>query len=99
VLFRIRPSQPFAQDSGSFTLALSTINVEGEIEYKIAEVADSKIDCRRSCKLLYLVRWLGYENTDDKFSWLPATKLEHAKDLISDFHAAYPDKPGPLANL
>jgi hypothetical protein len=75
------------------------VNVEGEIRYEIAEVANSKIDRRRSCKLLYLVRWLAYENTDDEFSWLPATELEHAKDLISDFHATYPDKPGPLANL
>ncbi|KIJ31294.1 hypothetical protein M422DRAFT_267101 [Sphaerobolus stellatus SS14] len=27
--------------------------------------------------------------------WLPATELEHAKELIADFHKAYPDKPGP----
>ena len=67
--------------------------------YEIAEVTDSNIDRRRSCKLLYLVRWLGYKNTDEEFSWLPATELEHAKDLIADFHSAYPDKPGPLTNL
>ena len=74
------------------------IDVQGEIEYEIAEVLDSKIDRRRSCKLLYLVRWLGYENTDEEFSWLPATELEHAKELTSDFHSAYPDKPRPLTN-
>ena len=66
---------------------------------EISEVLDSKIDRRRSCKLLYLVRWLGYENTNEEFSWLSALELEHAKDLISDFHSAYPDKPGPLSNL
>ena len=75
------------------------INVQGDLEYEISEVLDSKIDRRRSCKLLYLVRWLGYENTDEEFSWLPATELDHAKDLISDFHSAYPDKPGPLSSL
>ena len=75
------------------------VEVEGELEYEIAEVVDSKIDRRRACKLLYLARWLGYENTEDEFSWLPATELEHAKELISDFHSAYPDKPGPLPNL
>ena len=75
------------------------VDVQGELEYEISEVLDSKIDRRRSCKLLYLVRWLGYENTDDEYSWLPATELEHAKDLITDFHTAYPAKPGPLANL
>ena len=72
------------------------IDVQGELEY---EVLDSKIDKRRSCKLLYLVRWLGYENTDEEFSWLPATELDHAKDLIFKFHTAYPAKPGPLNSL
>ena len=75
------------------------VDVQGELEYEIAEVVDSKIDRRRHCKLLYLVRWLGYENTDDEFSWLPATELEHAEELTSDFHSAYPDKPGPLNSL
>ena len=75
------------------------VDVQGELEYEISEVIDSKIDRRRACKLLYLVRWLGYENTDEEFSWLPAIELEHAKELISDFHSAYPDKPGPTPNL
>ena len=75
------------------------VDVQGELEYEISKVLDSKIDHRRSCKLLYLVRWLGYENMDEEFSWLPATELEHAKDLISDFHSAYPDKPGPLSRM
>jgi hypothetical protein len=75
------------------------VDVQGDLEYEISEVLDSKIDKRRSCKLLYLVRWLGYENTDDEFSWLPATELEHAKDLVSDFHSAYPNKPGPNSRL
>ena len=47
------------------------VDVEGELEYEIAEVVDSKIDKRRSCKLLYLVHWLGYENMDDKFPGSP----------------------------
>ena len=71
------------------------INVEGELEYEIAEIIDSKMDRRHACKLLYPVRWLGYENTDDEFFWLPAVELEHAKDLIADFHSAYPNKPRP----
>jgi hypothetical protein len=75
------------------------LEVQGELEYEISEVLDSKIDKRRSCKLLYLVRWLGYENTDEEYSWLPASELEHASELISDFHSAYPDKPGPLSRL
>ena len=72
------------------------IEVQGELEYEIAEVLDSKIDRRHACKLLYYVRWLGYEGTDEEYSWLPANELTHAPNLTSDFHSAYPNKPGPL---
>jgi hypothetical protein len=75
------------------------VEVEGEAEYEIAAILDSKLDKRRSCKLLYLVRWSGYEGTDEEFSWLPAIELGHASELVTDFHAAYPDKPGPLHSL
>ena len=37
------------------------IEVQGELEYEIAEVLDSKIDQQHACKLLYYVCWLGYE--------------------------------------
>ena len=75
------------------------INVEGELEYEIAEIVDSKIDRCCACKLLYLVHWLCYENTDDEFSWIPAIELEHIKDLITNFHSTYPNNPGPSSNL
>ena len=38
------------------------VNIEGELEYEISEIVDSKINKCQSCKLLYLVRWLGYKN-------------------------------------
>ena len=72
------------------------IEIDGEIEYEIAEILDSKIDNRHRCKLLYYVKWSGYEGTDEETSWLPATELEHAQELVADFHARYPRKPGPL---
>ena len=72
------------------------VEIEGEPEYEIAEILDSKIDrCHRNCNLLYLVCWLGYEGTDEETSWLLATELGHASDLVSDFHSRYPAKPGP----
>jgi hypothetical protein len=73
--------------------------VDGEPEYEISCIVNSKIDRRQQCKLLYKVFWLGYKGTDQEFDWLPAIKLEHALELITDFHATYPDKPGPVANL
>jgi hypothetical protein len=72
------------------------VSIDGESEFEIARVVDSKIDKRRRCKLLYRVLWAGYEGTDQEYDWLPATELKHAAELTSDFHTAYPDKPGPL---
>ena len=65
------------------------VDIEGKLEYEISEIIDSKIDKRWSCKLLYLVCWLGYKNTDEELSWLPATELEHADELVSNFHSTY----------
>jgi hypothetical protein len=77
-----------------------SVEIEGEPEYEIERIVDSKIDKRRrTCPLLYRVMWTGYEGTEDEFSWLPARELEHAQELVDDFHAAYPDKPGPLSAL
>ncbi|CDO77784.1 hypothetical protein BN946_scf184609.g1, partial [Trametes cinnabarina] len=74
--------------------------VDGEPEYEISEILDSKLDRRRkTCKLLYLVRWAGYEGTDEETSWILATELGHAQELVSDFHRTYPDKPGPLEKV
>ncbi|KAJ3478763.1 hypothetical protein NLJ89_g12366 [Agrocybe chaxingu] len=72
------------------------VNIKGELEYEVAEIVDSKIDRRRKCKLLYYVRWYGYENTDEEFSWQPADELPNAQELVKEFHKAYPNKPGPL---
>ena len=70
--------------------------VDGEPEFEISEVLDSKIDNRRkACKLLYLIRWTGYEGTDEETLWILATKLDHASELVLDFHKSYLTKPGP----
>jgi len=72
------------------------IEVDGEVEYEVEEILDSKIDRRRRhCQLLYLVRWAGYASTDEETSWLLATELDHASELVEDFHRKYPGKPGP----
>jgi len=71
------------------------IEVDGEVEYKVEEILDSKINRRRRhCQLLYLVCWAGYAGTDEETLWLLATELDHASELIEDFHHKYPGKPG-----
>ena len=72
------------------------VEIEGELEYEIAEILSSKIDRRRKPPLMYLVRWSGYNGTAEESSWLKADELEHASDLVTEFHARYPNLPGPL---
>jgi hypothetical protein len=62
------------------------IEINGDVEYEIAAVLDSKINNRWRCKLLCFVHWAGYEGTDEENSWLPATELEHVQELLLDFH-------------
>ncbi|KXN85536.1 hypothetical protein AN958_11169 [Leucoagaricus sp. SymC.cos] len=94
----LEPSTPNPFPTCS-TSPQAPIVIDGEPEFEIARVVNSKINQRQVCKLLYKVIWLGYKDTEDKSSWLPTTKLEHAPKLVSNFHAAYPHKPGPLSSL
>jgi hypothetical protein len=76
------------------------VEVSRDAKFEVAEILDSKIDNRcHTCKLLYLVKWAGYEGTDEETSWLLAMELGHAVEIVTDFHDAYPDKPGPLGSL
>jgi hypothetical protein len=71
------------------------IEIEGEAEHEVAGILDSKLDRRRANPLVYLVKWTGYEGTPDESSWEPAENVEHASDLVREFHRQYPDRPGP----
>ena len=77
-------------------LVPAPVIIDRECEYEISQIVDSKIDCQWVCKLLYTVIWLGYEDTGDESEWIPISKLTYTTDLVSDFHIAYPAKPGPL---
>jgi len=79
---------------------LQLVEVDGEPEFEISEILDSKVDRRRrSCKLLYLVRWSGYEGIDEETSWLLATELGNTTELLEGYHVRYLDKPGPLTSM
>ena len=72
------------------------VEINGEPKYEILEILNFKVDKRRRhCNVLYLVHWAGYEGTDEETSWVLASELGNAPEIISDFHAAYPVKPGP----
>jgi len=46
--------------------------VEGDLEFEVAQILDSKWDRRKSDPLLYYMRWAGYEGITEEFSWLTA---------------------------
>src|SRR5882724_11295483 len=76
------------------------IIVNDKPEFKISEILNSKIDNHHcACKLLFLVCWTGYEGTDKETSWILASELRHASELVVDFHSAYPVKSGPLSSF
>ncbi|CAJ0968825.1 unnamed protein product, partial [Ranitomeya imitator] len=62
--------------------------VEGELEYVVEKILDSRISRR---KLQYLVKWKGYGQEDN--SWVFASDV-HAADLVPAFHLAHPGRPG-----
>ena len=58
------------------------VEIDGDEEWEVDTILDSKIDHRYSKPLRYLVKWTGYEET-----WEPASALENASDLVAEFHA------------
>ena len=64
------------------------IEVDGEEEYHVDEILDSRTRYR---KLQYLVKWTGYDKPD----WENAQNVDGLQ-AIDLFHERYPNKPGPL---
>ncbi|XP_061449381.1 chromo domain-containing protein cec-1-like [Rhineura floridana] len=65
------------------------IQVNGEEEFEVAQILDSR---RHRGRLQYLIDWQGY--SPEERSWEDATQV-HAPRLVQRFHQRYPDKPGP----
>jgi hypothetical protein len=64
--------------------------VEGEPEYEVKEVLDSKI---RGRTLLYYVDWIGWG--PEERTWEPTEHLTHAEKLVAAYHQRHPQRPSP----
>jgi len=64
------------------------MEVEGEEQWQVQEVLDSKFVINL---LRYLVKWEGYDET----TWEPAKSINELK-AVDDFHGRYQFQPGPL---
>ena len=84
-LLRLDPNDPLP---GQIQEPLPPIEIEGEEEFEVSKVNDSR---RYKGQLQYRVDWVGYapDNT-----WYSAENFENSPDLIREFHAKYPRKPG-----
>ena len=71
----------------------ASIEVEGEEEYEVEEVLDSRRYGRWK-KLQYLVHWKGWGPEHD--SWEDVADLGNAPRIMQKFHSAHPEAPGPL---
>jgi hypothetical protein len=72
------------------------IEVEGEIEYEVNKVLDSRWITDNDGKtplFQYRVSWIGYSASEN--SWEPPAFLANAQEKIQEFHTKYPQKPSP----
>ena len=70
------------------------VTIEGEEEYEVDHIRDSKMFGQT---LKYLIRWTGYGEGED--TWEPAKNLEHAPEKVQEFHARNPGAPRKIAAL
>jgi len=96
---RIHPVQPVSildlvlNDplSGQQVKPPSPVEVDGNEEYQVSSVEDSRMYWNQ---LQYLIRWTGYHS----LTWEPA-KFVDGVDAADEFHRRYPMKPGPLEKV
>jgi hypothetical protein len=64
--------------------------VNGEEEWEVEEILDSRID--KNGVLQYRVKWRGFDVDHD---WHNASggEFEHCQNLVNEFHQAHPNKP------
>jgi hypothetical protein len=86
-IFHVQLLHPHTESNieGRIQLPPPPIIIEGEEEFEVEKVLDSRL-FRRSFQ--YLVKWKGFSDSEN--TWQPAKDLEHAQDLIEEFHTAHP---------
>jgi hypothetical protein len=83
---------PVVEDplEGQAVLPPPPVEVDGEEEYQLSSVEDSRVYRNQ---LQYLIRWTD----NNSVTWQPA-KFIDGRQPVEEFHRTYPEKPGPLEN-
>ena len=95
-IFRVDRLSPYKGNevNGLEPLLLEPVTIEGEEEYKVDHIRDSKIFGHT---LKYLVRWTGYGEGEDTLE--PTKNLEHAQEKVQEFHTRNPGAPRKIGAL
>jgi transposase InsO family protein len=70
------------------------MKVNDEDEWEVERILAVRLHYR---KLQYRVKWIGHDEPDSQ--WYAARNLKNSPQLLSDFHAANPTRPGPPKRL
>ena len=83
-VFHVQLLEPFRENTipGRIQPPPPPIEVEGQEEYEVEAILDSKIDKRHRQPRQYLVKWLGYNET----TWQSLSDLTNAMDLVHAYH-------------
>jgi hypothetical protein len=72
--------------------------VEGQQHYEVAEVIDSGYRGVKYPRVVYRVRWKGYDEADDTYQEYE-TLEDTAREELELYHQRYPDKPNYLETI
>jgi hypothetical protein len=86
-LLRLDPEDPLP---GQTQEPPPPVVIDNEDEFEVEKVLDSRL--HRKKKLQYRVAWVGYPPDS---TWYEAENFENSPELVREFHALYPNKPGP----
>jgi hypothetical protein len=89
-MFHVSLFEPYKESTipGWLPAPPPPIEINGEEEFEVSKIIDSRINRRR---LEYLAHWQGYEISER--TWEPAANLANASKMINKFHRPYPRKP------
>ena len=97
-VFNVNLLHPAAQNPvpGQMVDPPPPVEIEGLEEWDVEDILDSRWERRGrgGPRLRYTVKWVGYNDPTDE----PADYLDHAREIITNFHHRYPNKPGPRLN-
>jgi hypothetical protein len=94
-VFHVSLLSPFRQDTfgGRQPPPPEPERIDGELEWEVEAILDSRKKPGRGDGCLWLVKWKGYGF--EEASWEPWENVRNAEALVKAFHVTYPGNPAP----